>query len=231
MIGLIPVIKKQTSQAQESCGQVDNVMDQAPITKFADQAWSHMMQELREMSSNDWGATTELDGTDSNIGSESNTDISGIQSFQRKRKLSDVSEAVGTPDNLVLSILEHSRKRLLDEGNAEKFVKVLDRVNCLQDASSQSCVLLSSSHLRAGRLGTCQSTGNSCLCPAWLKKVMKTFTFLNIYAACLQLRLGNITLNYLAVALDLLGQFGIRFNMKDIENISVLCPKVTRILV
>lgn len=229
VIGLIPVVKKQTSQPQESCEQFnsDYVKGEAPITKFADQAWNHMMQELREMSSNDGGATTELCGTYFNIGLESNMDISGIQ---RKRKLSDVSETAGIPDNLVLSILEHSRNRVLDEGNAEKFVKVLDRVNCLQDASSQSCLLSSSFQLQEGGFGTCQATRKLCLCPLWLKAVMKVLTFLNIYAACLQLRQEKITLNYLEDALHWLEEFGIHFNRKDIENVSVLCPKVTMIL-
>ncbi|XP_031376686.1 uncharacterized protein LOC116192305 isoform X2 [Punica granatum] len=228
VIGLFPVIKKQTVQTEKSCDQDNsgNFTNQAPITKFADLAWTHMVQELREMSSNDGGPTSKSDGTNSNDGWGSTNEVSGTRSSEMKRKRSTDSETSRTPDDLVLSILEHSSKRVLDEGNAERFVKVLDRVNCLQDASSQSCLCVSGAWLQAGGLGASGSAGNPCWCPSWLKTVMKVLTFLNIYAACLQLRQEMITLNGLEEALNWIGEVGIHFNMKDIENISLLLPKV-----
>ncbi|PKI36942.1 hypothetical protein CRG98_042643, partial [Punica granatum] len=229
VIGLFPVIKKQTVQTEKSCDQDNsgNFTNQAPITKFADLAWTHMVQELREMSSNDGGPTSKSDGTNSNDGWGSTNEVSGTRSSEMKRKRSTDSETSRTPDDLVLSILEHSSKRVLDEGNAERFVKVLDRVNCLQDASSQSCLCVSGAWLQAGGLGASGSAGNPCWCPSWLKTVMKVLTFLNIYAACLQLRQEMITLNGLEEALNWIGEVGIHFNMKDIENISLLLPKVS----
>ncbi|OWM64696.1 hypothetical protein CDL15_Pgr010454 [Punica granatum] len=215
VIGLFPVIKKQTVQTEKSCDQDNsgNFTNQAPITKFADLAWTHMVQELREMSSNDGGPTSKSDGTNSNDGWGSTNEVSGTRSSEMKRKRSTDSETSRTPDDLVLSILEHSSKRVLDEGNAERFVKVLDRVNCLQDASSQSCLCVSGAWLQAGGLGASGSAGNPCWCPSWLKTVMK-------------LRQEMITLNGLEEALNWIGEVGIHFNMKDIENISLLLPKV-----
>ncbi|XP_048137727.1 uncharacterized ATP-dependent helicase YprA isoform X2 [Rhodamnia argentea] len=221
VVGFVPVVKKQSVEARTSCGSGVTSPAETPISKFADSAWSDMIQEVRDIASRD-------ERTRDGLRSELETDGQDIAScsYLGKRKRNSDSESKGCPDDLVLSILQCSSKDMLDEGNHEKLLSVLESVNCLQNPDTQSCLFLSKGSLREGVLGEFKDNVSSCLCPPWLLSIMKAFTFLNIYEVFLQLKWERITMNRVKKALSWIGRFGIQVNMEDIENLSLLCPKV-----
>ena len=116
--------------------------------------------------------------------------------------------------------MRSSNKDLFEEKNCEKFVEVLQSVNCLSSPYSGKCVLLSEAKFRSS------DEQASCLCPVWLKKIVEAFAFLSILSAFLQLRTERMTSGCLKEALGRLQKFGVRVCMEDIECLSVLCPKV-----
>ncbi|XP_030476883.2 uncharacterized protein LOC115693939 isoform X2 [Syzygium oleosum] len=228
VVGFVPVVRKQSAPApaQASCGSGVTGPNETPISKFADSAWSDMIQEIRDVTSRDERARDGLRGGTSD--GEVETDRRDIASCSSlgKRKWNSDGETKGWPDDLVLSILQSSSKDMLDEGNHEKLLSVLESVDCLQSPDTESCLFLSEGSLRKGVLGECKENISSCLCPLWLLTIMKAFTFLNIYEVFLQLKRERITTNRVKKALSWIGRFGIQVNMKDIENLSLLCPKV-----
>lgn len=221
VVGFVPVVKKQSVEAQTSCGSGVTGPHETPISKFADSAWSDMIREIRDVAGRD-------ERTHNGLQSELETDLQDIASCSHlgKRKRNSDSETKGWLDDLVLSILQCSSKDMLDEGNHEKLLGVLESVNCLQNPDTQSCLFLSKGSLREAVLGECKDNISSCLCPLWLLTIMKAFTFLNIYEVFLQLKRERITTNHVKKALSWIGRFGIQVNMEHIENLSLLCPKV-----
>ncbi|KAL9156100.1 hypothetical protein ABFS82_09G050400 [Erythranthe guttata] len=72
--------------------------------------------------------------------------------------------------------------------------------------------------------------GELCVCPLWLKDIIRAFSFLNIYSACLQLWQKNITFSAFKGPLDQLHLFGFRPGIADLELLSQVCPQVIRIV-
>jgi len=75
-------------------------------------------------------------------------------------------------------------------------------------------------------MGVGPKSGTSCLCPAWLKLIMKAFAFLNIFSAFHHLQQKKLTTARLEEVLNKLGKSGIKLDMKNIEHVSLVCPKV-----
>ena len=224
---LVPFTKKVRQSNQSAT--ITEVSNQGPVSDFADSAWSDMMQDLRTLSNlsnnenqTNFDSANVIEGVRHELVKES----SATYPLERKRKkfLGDKQE--GSSDDLILSILKPPCKVFLDKQNCERLIQVLDSVNCLLDVQSGCCILLREVGLAYGDAMPSGSKSSSCLCPAWLKIIMKTFTFLNIYSSFLQLQQGHITLIHLKEVLDHLGELGFQVGMEDIEHLSVLCPKV-----
>lgn len=228
---LIPFTKKDRSQiAEPGCSETSsNVSEQNLISnKFADSTYSDMMQELsslhQEESNNintnkpEYGASYTMPF--GNINSD-------ISETKRKRGV-DCDNQEGRPYDFLWSVLRSKTKNALEGQNCEKFVEVLESVNCLSDPYSGKCMLLREANMRGtgGGLYKTNSNNSSCFCPVWLKKIMEAFAFLSIFSAYLQLRREEVTLTHLKDALDQLGKFGVPIGIEDIEHLSVLCPKV-----
>ncbi|KAF8005761.1 hypothetical protein BT93_K0135 [Corymbia citriodora subsp. variegata] len=227
VVGFVPVVKKRSVEAPTSCGPGVTSPNETPISKFADSAWSDMIQEIRDVTRRDERACDGLRSKTSEGGLETDgQDIASCSSLGKRKKRNSDSEAKKWPDDLVLGILQSSSEDMLDEGNHEKLLSVLESVNCLQNPATQSCLFLSKGSLRKGVLGEWEENVSLCLCPLWLLTIMKAFTFLNIYEVFLQFKRERITTNHVKKALSWIGRFGIQVNMKDIENLSLLCPKV-----
>ncbi|KAI4365849.1 hypothetical protein MLD38_021798 [Melastoma candidum] len=226
VIGLIPVIKKRAE---------DRVSDQSacldtnvgPSSGFADSAWSNIMQEMREISSNRETTWKEPGSASSDVGLEGTRERVPRSSSSTKRRRSDNFEKMGFPDDLVLSILEDPGEDFLEEdGNNEKLLEFLQLESCLKDPSTDRC--LSASFALSQKAGKEVQDENvtMCMCPTWLCNLMKMFSVLNMYAAYLQLRRKELTLNSLNQLLFLLEKLGIQVGMQDIENLALLLPKV-----
>ncbi|WKA08273.1 hypothetical protein VitviT2T_026010 [Vitis vinifera] len=224
---LVPFTKK-VRQCNQSA-TTSEVPNQSPVSNFADSAWSDMMQDLRtlsNMSNNENQTNFDSGSVIEGVRNELMEEASATYTLERKRKKFHGDKQEGSSDDLILSLLKSPCKIFLDKQNCEILIRVLESVNCLLDMRSGSCMLLREVGLAYGDATQSGSKSSLCLCPAWLKKIMKTFTFLNIFSAFLQLQQGHITLIHLKEGLDHLGEFGFQVDMEDIEHLSVLCPKV-----
>eukprot|EP00261_Vitis_vinifera_P040944 XP_019082187.1 PREDICTED: uncharacterized protein LOC100257644 isoform X3 [Vitis vinifera] len=223
---LVPFTKK-VRQCNQSA-TTSEVPNQSPVSNFADSAWSDMMQDLRtlsNMSNNENQTNFDSGSVIEGVRNELMEEASATYTLERKRKKFHGDKQEGSSDDLILSLLKSPCKIFLDKQNCEILIRVLESVNCLLDMRSGSCMLLREVGLAYGDATQSGSKSSLCLCPAWLKKIMKTFTFLNIFSAFLQLQQGHITLIHLKEGLDHLGEFGFQVDMEDIEHLSVLCPK------
>ncbi|PPD80302.1 hypothetical protein GOBAR_DD22763 [Gossypium barbadense] len=108
---------------------------------------------------------------------------------------------------------------LFEEKNCEKFVEVLQSMNCLSSPYSGKCMLLSEAIFRTS------DDHASCLCPTWLRGLVEAFALLSILWAFLQLQTERMTTSRLKQVLGHLEKFGVGICMEDIEHLSVLCPK------
>ncbi|MBA0616911.1 hypothetical protein Godav_026397 [Gossypium davidsonii] len=128
----------------------------------------------------------------------------------------------GTKLNLqckVSSLAFQSDRDLFEEKNCEKFVEVLQSMNCLSSPYSGKCMLLSEAIFRTS------DDHASCLCPTWLRGLVEAFALLSILWAFLQLQTERMTTSRLKQVLGHLEKFGVGICMEDIEHLSVLCPK------
>ncbi|XP_061350533.1 uncharacterized protein LOC133295696 isoform X2 [Gastrolobium bilobum] len=124
------------------------------------------------------------------------------------------------PYHLILNTLQCSSEVALGEHNCEVFLKVLESVNCLSDLPLGHCKLFERARLKGG----CANDGNTCLCPPWLKIVIKAFAFINIFSAFLHLHRRKMTSCVLEDALNQLAKFGVKLGLQDMKNLSLLCP-------
>ncbi|XP_030939060.1 uncharacterized protein LOC115963945 isoform X4 [Quercus lobata] len=245
---LVPFTRKEPSQtrkSEQSKTSLNNGLNNDSISKFADLAWSDMMQDLSYLreTSNDETATNDKVGSFS-LGDRTETmaasfstgdrkdtmdEISNFRSFGEKRGRDfDFDKGIGLPYDLILSSLQFSSEDVLDEHNCDVFVKVLESVNCLSDPRFGFCLLSRKAKFWAGDMGVGANNSSSCLCPPWLKIIMKAFAFLNIFSAFLHFQQKSMTTAYLEEALNQLAKSGIKLGMKDIEHLSVLSPKGVR---
>ncbi|PQQ02746.1 putative ATP-dependent helicase YprA [Prunus yedoensis var. nudiflora] len=231
---LVPFSKKepnnkQTQKSDQSKASLNGSDKSSTISNFADSAWSDMMQDLSSLQENSSNQTPMEPIVGSfNLGdrTEAMNETATCCSSGAKRKKGLDS------DDIMLDILRCSRrsKNVLDEHNFTRFVEVLASVSCLSDPYNGDCMLWRRVHLRRHGFGTGlpKSSGSSCLCPPWLKIIMKAFAFLNTFSAFIQSRQERTTSILLEQALGHLPKFGVELGLKDIKNLSVISPKVVR---
>lgn len=243
-IVLVPFTKKdmRTQEFEQSKTSL-NSPNNSSISKFADLAWSDMMQDLsylcetsgnetrtnRKVGSFSLGDRSEIMAGNSSLGDRKETMVGTPSScsLEEKRKRGfDFDKRMGLPYDLILDTFQFNSKEVLDEHNCEVFLKVLESVNCLSDPHSGFCLLWRKANFRGGGMGVGPKSGSSCLCPDWLKMIMKAFAFLNIFSAFHHLQRKNLTTTCLEEVLNQLGKSGIKLDMKDIEHLSLVCPKV-----
>ncbi|KAF9587578.1 hypothetical protein IFM89_004036 [Coptis chinensis] len=149
-------------------------------------------------------------------------DLSSFVERNRNNKgLYEIPKKDESRNGLVGDVINGGKSGIvLDEKGYEKVVKVMDRVNCLCDAKSLECLI-------SKLLGF--SYGKSCHCPVWLKKLLKVFSFLNIFSGFLQMQSVDVTCDRLNGAMKKLGVFGLDLCIEDVKQLSVLCPKIVRI--
>ncbi|KAG6675366.1 hypothetical protein I3842_15G097700 [Carya illinoinensis] len=244
---LVPFTKKDPSRTQnyEQSKTSSTSLNNSSISKFADSVWSNVMQDLsylratqdnatlttQKVGSFSLGDRTATVGGDFSLGDTKET-VAGTSSscsFEAKRKRDfDFDNRTGLSYDHILSTLQLHGKDVLEEHNREVFVKVLKSVSCLSAPGFELCLLLRKANFCGGAMGVGPEDGSSCLCPEWLKMIMKAFAFLNIFSAFLHLQQKKITTTHLEEALNQLEKSGIKLSMKDIEHLSVLCPKGVR---
>lgn len=229
---LVPFTKK--SNQCEASATPSNVADIASISSLADSTWSNIMEDLTHLREKESDALNDDDA--------SNFKFCTFADEHRKNKMlentsSNASEAkpkrdVGSekeiqlPYHHILNTLQHTSADALGEHNCEVLFKVLESINCLSDLPLGHCKLFKRARLKGVGLGSYANNGSSCLCPPWLKIVMKAFTFINVFSAFLHLQCKKTTLNLLEDALNQLGKFGVKLDIQNMKHLSLLCPEV-----
>lgn len=146
-------------------------------------------------------------------------------SSSTKRQKNVINKDKETPScDALLSILQTSGDGMLDEQSLEKFLQLLDSSSCLSDPATGSCMMREAAILVGSKLDSCKS--NLCFCPQWLKDIIRTFYFVNVYSAYLQLSHKQITTAAVREPLEQLHKFGYHPGIVDVELLAQLCPKV-----
>lgn len=218
---LIPFTKKERPQTSKpDFSEVSSSVGNHDISakKFADSTYSDVMQELSSLHQEG------LSNISSNVSDGMDFRNMNREPLQTKHKKGDGHDNKEVRFyEFVRSVLRSKNSSALGGQSCEKFVEVLKSVNCLSNPNSGKCMMMTEANRRnsGGR-----NNGSSCLCPVWLKRVVEAFAFLSIFSAHLQLQGKQVTLSHLQNTLNQLGKLGIQVDMKDIEHLSSLCPKV-----
>ncbi|KAK6148650.1 hypothetical protein DH2020_019562 [Rehmannia glutinosa] len=222
---IVPFVKKDRQhrvEASETPSEGPN-----PDVKFAaelaESAWSDLRQDLssyQEISNHENLAEAGFKPMNPenahDKGTSSRTTKSKNELIKGKEK--------GTPYDVLLSILQTSGDNLFDEQILKKFIEFMDCSSCLSNPATGICVMREAHALLVSEEDPCKSS--LCLCPLWLKDLMRAFSFINVYSACLQLWQKKITISALKRPLDQLHKFGFRPGIADLELLSQVCPQV-----
>ncbi|XP_058723094.1 uncharacterized protein LOC131594917 isoform X1 [Vicia villosa] len=201
---LIPFVKKEPTSTEKP--NPANVVFNASTSNLADTTWSNIMEDLSELRQ----TTQEIDHNNvSNFETNKNNTVEG-------------EKGIELPYHLILNTLDSTSHTALGERSCEVFSKVLESVNCLSDLPLGQCKLFK----RACVKGYCGNDGGgvTCLCPQWLKIVVKSFAFMNIFSAFLHLQGRKVTTGLMKEALDQLAKFGLKLGLDDMKSLSLLCP-------
>ncbi|CAL0305025.1 unnamed protein product [Lupinus luteus] len=234
---LVPFTKKESTQANKPDPLQASVTPSNATSNLAESTWCNIMEDLSNLRGT----------TDSGTSNANDTDKASNFEYSEPRKEKMVVEdtcsdffdpktkrgfgpdkQMELPYHLILNTLQYTSEGILGEHNCEVFSKVLESVNCLSDLPIGYCKLFKRARLKGGSgLGLCSNNvGSTCLCPAWLKIVMKAFAFINIFSAFLHLQCRKITDCLLEEALNQVGKFGVKLELQDMEKLSVLCPQL-----
>nr|KJB39969.1 hypothetical protein B456_007G040200 [Gossypium raimondii] len=210
---LIPFTKKNKPQVENP--SFSN--DASAASSFADSTYSDMMQEFSYLRDN---SRKFSEGNNNNSNGHGDDDDYSFKSRRIQGGNIDKDERnEGHPYDLLWNVLRSSDRDLFEEKNCEKFVEVLQSMNCLSSPYSGKCMLLSEAIFRTS------DDHASCLCPAWLRGLVEAFALLSILWAFLQLQTERMTTSRLKQVLGHLEKFGVGICMEDIEHLSVICPK------
>lgn len=196
---LIPFLKKEPTSTEKP--NPANVVCNASTSNLADTTWSNIMEDLSEI------------------------DHNNVSNFERnKEKTVEAEKGIEIPYHLILNTLDSTSHTALGARTCEVFSKVLESVNCLSDLPLGHCMLFK----RACLKGSCGNDGGgvTCLCPQWLKIVVKSFAFMNIFSAFLHMQGRKVTTGLMKEALDQLAKFGLKLGLDDMKSLSLLCPHV-----
>ncbi|CAM8938570.1 unnamed protein product [Rhodiola kirilowii] len=227
-IVIIPFIMKGTKKAQQCSDPVverEQGVENRSSVNIADLAWQDIMNDvsdLRDISNSANDHSSEIRNPGSGVTGVGCSTFSGEKTCISEEEIRD---------DLIVSILQsHNESGLLGE-NCITLVKVLEMVGCLSDQESGECLLYRKSRI----LNHCESLSNkndirSCVCPSWLKAVLKAFTFLNIVSANLQQQGNDTTWDFLTEVLVHLENSGLLIGLENLDALSLLCPKDVQLL-
>ncbi|ESW10374.1 hypothetical protein PHAVU_009G203700 [Phaseolus vulgaris] len=216
---LIPFTKKEKEPSTTSDSLQPNVPHttnaSGSTSDLADSTWSSIKEDLSLLRD-----ATENNASNSELGKEKSLETSTEGALGSAKQIE-------LPYHLILNTLRDTSDGPLGEHNCEVFVKVLESVNCLSELPFGHCKLLKRARSKGGGGGGLRkrvSDGAICLCPPWLKILVKAFAFVNIFSAFIYMQLRDLTSILLEEALSELAKFGVKLGLGDIKNLSLLCP-------
>ncbi|KAF6140055.1 hypothetical protein GIB67_001796 [Kingdonia uniflora] len=135
------------------------------------------------------------------------------RSLSREKRFDDVVNSI------LCSTTRMDGENVIDEVGCERIVQVSGLVNCLSDRVTGNCLL---------RTILSSDKTTLCLCPDWLKTILKAFSFLNIFYGFMQMQQEYIIWDRLKGLMEKLGRFGLEVTIADVERLLVVCSKVVR---
>lgn len=224
----VPFVKKDRQDkprvgASETAPEDSNINEK--LRNDSESVWSDLMQDLS--SSRDTTNHENLTEAELKSKNSGNEDASKRRTSScTKRERNAINEGKGRPScDALLSILQTSGDGMLVEQSLKEILQYIDSSSCLSEPATGSCVMREAGTLVSCKLDPCKS--NLCLCPLWLKDVIRTFSFVNIYSAYLQLSHKQITIAAVREPLQQLHKFGFR---PDLELLNQICPEVSLVL-
>ncbi|XP_028763598.1 uncharacterized protein LOC114721875 isoform X2 [Neltuma alba] len=230
---LVPFTKK--SNQCDAFAAPPNVADTASISNLADSTWSNIMEDISYLRETRSDAENDDDAshlkfdmfTDEHRKTTAETPSPNCPESKSKWDFGS-DKQIELPYHLILSKLQYTSETedALGEHNCEILAKVLASITCLSDLPLGHCKLFKRARQKGADLGSYVNNGSSCLCPQWLKKVMKAFTFINIFSSWLHWQGKKTASNLLEKAMNQLGKFGVKLDIQDMKHLSLLCPEL-----
>lgn len=227
----VPFMKKDRQDkhrvgASETSPKDSNINEK--LRNDSESVWSDLMQDLTSSqdASNDENLT-EAGLKSKNSGNEDASKRRTSSCTKREKNVIN-EDKERPPCDALLSILQTSGDGMLNEQSIKKLLQYIDSSSCLSYPATGSCVMREADTLVGCKLDPCKS--NLCLCPLWLKDVIRTFSFVNIYSAYLQLSHKQITIDAVREPLQQLQKFGFHPGIVDLELLTQVCPEVSLLL-
>lgn len=227
---VVPFVKKDNQnrhrvEASETPSNPSENID----TKLAESAWYDLMQDLSSMQDiSNSGKSPKAELKPRNSENENASDKGTSTRTMKQKKTLNKGKEGGPSYDVLLSELQSSGDNMLDEQNLKKFIDFMDSLCCLTIPATGSCVMREANAILNSVLEPCKSS--LCLCPPWLKDIMRAFCFINVYSACLQLWRKKITISALKGPLGKLKKLGFRPGIPDLMLLSQLCPQVIHLI-
>ncbi|XP_072971707.1 uncharacterized protein [Typha angustifolia] len=221
---IVPFTRKSHQFPLESAPpeEVNNSAKCSEASSAADSTWKDIMNDLSSLSSTPRAETTpinfgSLDNLDNGIKKAALGGNSSNLSLNRKRK------KAGDLDDVLLELLHPDIMNLFERHTSDRVCQIVESVNCLSNPDSDRCFLFE-------KLFRLSNETDRCMCPPWLKRFLKVFTFLNVLYAFFQMQRTCISWDCLERVFKQPGSFALDdFGVSDVENLSVLFPKVVAI--
>ncbi|XP_020090142.1 uncharacterized protein LOC109711479 isoform X2 [Ananas comosus] len=212
-IVLIPFAKKslQLSGEVDPADQSTASSKPCEVSAASISAWQDIMNDLSSISQTSQADTTPKDVGPSNIVNSVKEKVS----MKRKRN--------GDNDCVIREILRSDFENVFEPHSSDRIRRVVEPVSCL--CSDTGCCFLFEEFFKLSNIT------EQCMCPPWLKRLLKVFTFLNVFYAFFQMQCKCLTRDYLEGAMRQAHSFGLdNVSISDVETLSRLCPKVVLIL-
>lgn len=224
-IVLIPFAKKslQLSGEVDPADQSTTSSKPCEVSAASLSAWQDIMNDLSSISQTSQAETTpkdvgpsQADTTPKDVG-PSNIVNSVKEKVSMKRKRNGDNECV------IREILSSDFENVFEPHSSDRIRHVVEPVSCL--CSDTGCCFLFEEFFKLSNVT------EQCMCPSWLKRLLKVFTFLNVFYAFFQMQCKCLTRDYLEGAMRQAHSFGLdNVSISDVETLSCLFPKVVLIL-
>ncbi|XP_010936422.1 uncharacterized protein [Elaeis guineensis] len=193
------------------------------VSSAADLAWLDIMNDLSSLSD-----VSQLDGAPSNFSPSNKVGggKEGVLKVEGSSKLSSNTKRKREPENghILRDILCSDFKNVFEQQTSDKIRQFVESAGCLSSPTKDSCLLFEEFFKTSNET-------EQCVCPSWLKRLLKNFTFLNTFYAFFHIQGKCMTWECIEGALKNRGRFGLDDAcISDVENLSLLCPKVVVIL-
>ncbi|XP_074577358.1 uncharacterized protein LOC141833761 [Curcuma longa] len=218
---LVPYIRKSQLSAVEygrSGSRTPNFSTDRVAVPAADSTWHDIMNDLSSLSA----MQAEITKTDSRPSKRlfSEEGETSLGESRRKSNSDRACERKLEDNHALYKVLCSDAQNISDKQVSSTICGVLESVNCLSKANSSDCLLFEEYFKSTG-------VAQGCVCPSWLKRVLKIFMFVNIMYAFVQRQKKCFTWECIDKALMQSNIFGLENAcMTDVKSLLLLCPKM-----